>query len=247
MSLDQAVTAFGTIEANPSLVAQVFAPLWGRIEFTDRPLAVGDRVERGKELVRITLELSALERAPMEAKQKDIKGALQQAKERRDAAQFEYDRAQELVAANPAFEQDLKWAKELFDEAKDSYEQIAKQDEGYVGIIKFRDPRKIPVLAPLSGTVASVDFVPGQLDLNGEYRKLFTIVDTSQVWLRRQVYLSDVWKLKEGQAALLFPEGNSSRPFTGTIRWIGDTADPVNRTVPVILNVPNPDRRLALG
>ena len=247
MPLEQAITAYGTIEANPASLAEVFAPLWGRIEYPDKPLAVGDRVERGKELVRITLELSAIERAPMEAKQKDIKGALAQARERKDAAQFEYDRAQKLAAANPAFEQDLKWAKELLDEANDAYEQIAKQDLGYVGVIKFRDPRKIPVAAPISGTIATIDFVPGQLNLNGEYRKLFTIVDTTQVWVRGQIYLSDVWKLKAGQAVQVFPEGASSRAITGAVRWIGDSVDPANRTVPVILTVPNPDRRVALG
>ena len=101
MPIEQAITAFGTVEADPARVAEVFAPLWGRIEFPGQPLAVGDRVERGKEMVRVILELSAIERAPMEAKQKDIKGALQQATERLEAAQFEYGRAQKLFAAHP--------------------------------------------------------------------------------------------------------------------------------------------------
>ena len=35
--------------------------------------------------------------------------------------------------------------------------------------------------------------------------------------------------------------------MAGTVHWIGDTVDPANRTVPVILTVPNPEQRLALG
>ncbi|MBF8304961.1 MAG: HlyD protein [Acidobacteria bacterium] len=247
MQLEQAITAFGTVEPNPSLVADVFAPLWGRIEFPGAPLAVGERVERGKEMVRVILELSAVERAPMEAKQKDIRSALAQAKERRDAAQLAYERAEMLAKSNPAFEQDLKWAEELLDEAEDALQQVTKQDQDYVGVVRFRDPRRTPVVAPLSGTITSVDFVPGQLNLNGEYRKLFTIADTSEVWVRAQTYLSDVWMLRTGQPVKIFPEGAAGPPRAGTVRWIGDTVEPSSRTVPVIITVPNSEQPLALG
>jgi cobalt-zinc-cadmium efflux system membrane fusion protein len=246
MQLEQAITAFGTVEPNPALVAEVFAPLWGRIEFPGQPLGVGDRVERGKEMVRVILELSAVERAPMEAKQKDIRSALAQAKERRDAAQVAYERAEMLAKSSPAFEQDLKWAEELLDEAEDALQQITKQDQDYVGVVRFRDPRRTPVVAPITGTITSVDFVPGQLNPNGEYRKLFTIADTSEVWVRAQAYLSDVWMLRTGQPVKIFPEG-AERPRTGTVRWIGDTVEPSSRTVPVIVTVPNAEQPLALG
>ena len=267
MPLDQAVTAFGAVEADPAHVAEVFAPLWGRIEFPGEPLAVGDHVDRRQELVRVILELSAVERAPMEAKQKDIRSALDQATQRRDAAKIAYERAQKLAEASPAFEQDLKWAEELLDEAEDAYQQIAKQDKDYVGVVQFRDPRRTPVLAPIAGTITSVDFVPGQLNLNGEYRKLFTIIDTSSVWVRARMYLSDVSKLRDGQPAQVFPEGAGERSIAGTVsgtlsgpvrgtvrgtlRWIGDTVNPADRTVPVIVTVPNAGpnnaQRLALG
>jgi RND family efflux transporter MFP subunit len=247
MPVEQSLTAYGAIEPKPDHVAEVVAPLWGRIEFSKQPLAVGDKVQRGQELVRVILELSQVERAPMEAKQQDIKGALQKAKERRDAAQLEYDRAQKLVAANPAFGQDLKWAKELLDEANDTYEQIAKEDRNYVGVIRFRDPRRTPVLAPISGTITSIDFTPGQLDLNGDFRKLFTIVDTAAVRVRADVFLADVWKLKPGDEVVVHPAGNPGRAVKGTIAWIGDTVDAVNRTVPVLADVANPDQQLALG
>ena len=246
MPLEQAVTAFGAVEPDPAKVAEVFAPLWGRIEFPAETLVVGDRVERRQELVRVILELSAIERAPMEAKQKDIRSALEQATQLRDAAKIEYERAKKLAAANPAFEQDLRWAEELFDEAEDAYQQIAKQDQDYVRVIEFRDPRRTPVLSPISGTITSVDFVPGQLNLNGEYRKLFTITDTSSVWVRALVYLSDALQLRDGQSAQIFPEG-AEGSIAGTVRWIGDTVNPADRTVPVIVSVPNRNDRLALG
>src|ERR1019366_1617101 len=166
---------------------------------------------------------------------------------RRDAAQLQYERAQKLFASNPAFEQDLKWAKELFDEANNTYEQIVKEDKGYVGVIKFRDPRRTPVNAPIAGTITFIGFTPGQLDLNGDYRKLFTIVDTTTVWARGDVFLNDVWKLKAGEEVVVHPAGKPERSLKGTIHWIGDTADAANRTVPVLVDVPNPGQQLALG
>ncbi|MBI2815671.1 MAG: efflux RND transporter periplasmic adaptor subunit [Acidobacteria bacterium] len=245
--VEQVISSYGAVEAKPDRTAEVVAPLWGRIEFAKQPLAVGDKVEKGQQLVQIVLELSQVERQPMEAKQLDIKGALQRAKERRDAAQVEYERAQKLVKVNPAYEQDQKWAKQWFDETNDVYEQIAKQDRDYVGVIKFRDPRKTPVISPLSGIITTMDFTPGQLDLNGEYRKLFTISDTSVVFARGDVYLADVWKLKPGDTVLVHPSVRSERSLKGKIHWIGDTVDPITRTVPVLADVPNPNGDLAIG
>ena len=247
MPLEQSISAYGRAEPSPPLAAEVFAPLWGRIEFADRPLAVGDSVEKGQQLVSVILELSAIERAPMEAKQKDIRAALQQAKERLDAAQIEYDRAEKLFQANPAFEQDLKWAKDLLAEAKDAYRQVEEQDKGYVGVIQFRDPRKTLVTAPIAGTITSVDFTPGELNLNGEYRKLFTIVETSHVWIRGDVVLPDALRLKVGQPAQVFPPSSPDQPLQGTIRYLDDAVDPVNRTLTALVDVPNPNGTLALG
>ena len=245
--LDQSLTAYGTVEPKPDHTAEVVAPLWGRVEFSKGPLAVGNKVEKGQELVRVILELSQVERAPMDAKQDDIRGALQKAKAQNDAAKLEYERTQKLAAANPAFEQDLKWAKQWFDETNDTYEQIAKEDRNYVGTIKFRDPRRTPVLAPIAGTITSIDFTPGQLNLNGDYRKLFTITDSSAVWVRADVPLVDVFKVKTGEEVLVHPAGNPARSLKGAVHWIGDTVDAVNRTVPVIVDVSNADQQLTLG
>ena len=247
LPLEQTLAAAGTIQAKPENTADVVAPLWGRIEFSKNALAVGDHVDKAQELVKVILELSQVERAPMEAKQTDIRGALAKAKDRRDAAKIELDRAQKLFDANPAYEQDLKWAKELYDEANNTWQQIDKEDKGYVGVIKFRDPRKTPVYAPIAGTITYVGFTPGQLDLNGEFLKLFTIVDTSTVWARADVFASDVWKLKAGEAVVVHPAGHPEISLQGSIRWIGDTMDPATRTVPVLADIPNPNRELAIG
>ncbi|HEY7680410.1 MAG TPA: efflux RND transporter periplasmic adaptor subunit [Terriglobia bacterium] len=247
VALDQTASAFGVIQARPDLTAEVQAQLWGRIEFPEKPLAVGDAVRRGQTLAVVILELSAFERGPMEAKDLDIKGALKKAEERRQAAQLQYERAQKLHAANPAFEADVKWAKELLDEATSIRDEMKKQDEQFQAVMKFRDPRRTPVQSPINGVITTIDFVPGELNATDEYRRLFTVVDPSRVWARADVYVNDVWKLKKGQSVRVIPASAAARPATGAIHWIGDTLDPVNRTVPVIVDLPNEGRTFALG
>ena len=247
MPLGGTVTAFGNVAPDSRLLADVYASLWGRIEFADKPLLVGSRVEKGQELVMLVLELSQVERGLMLEKQKNIKGALEEAKKRLDAAQVEYERAQKLFAANPAFEPDLKWAKELYDEAKKVYDEIAEQDKNYVNVIKIRDPRKTAVTAPMSGIITSIGFTPGQLNLTDEYRSLFTIADTSRVWVWTQVYLYDAWKVKVGEPAVVYPGEGGSKPLPGTVRYIDDAVDPAGRTLRVLVEVANPQQQLALG
>ncbi|MBI2820451.1 MAG: efflux RND transporter periplasmic adaptor subunit [Acidobacteria bacterium] len=247
MLLGQTVTAYGIVESRPDLTAIVQAPLWGRLEWAEKPLAVGDRVKKGQQLVQVVLELNALERGLMEQKDVDLKGAKKRAEDRRNAARFEYDRIQALRANNPVYEADEAWAKQLFDQATADYDEIVKQDTSYQAVMKWRDPRRTPVASPMDGVLTTVDFVPGELNVTDEYRNLFTIVDLNAVWVRAQVVLADVTKLKDGDSVRVYPATSGSKPVLGRIRWIGDTIDPANRTAPVLVDVANEGHVFALG
>jgi RND family efflux transporter MFP subunit len=245
--LDQVIHATGQVQARPDMTAIVEAPLWGRIEFAQKPLSVGESVKRGQQLAVVTLELSAVERGPLEAKDLDIKGMVTRARERRDAAQQEYERMQKLAASDPLYEPDAKWAKELRDEALRIFDEYRKQDEGIEATKKFRDPRKTPINCPINGIISSIDFTPGELNVTDEYKKLFTIVDPSRVWVKAQVYGSDVIALKKGQQASIIHPSIPNKPLQGTIHWIGESIDPVNRSVPLLVDVANEGNLLAFN
>ncbi|OFV98022.1 MAG: hypothetical protein A3F68_04320 [Acidobacteria bacterium RIFCSPLOWO2_12_FULL_54_10] len=247
MPLQERISAFGAVEPDSQLVADIFAPFWGRIDFASAPLRVGDKVTKGQEVVLLSLELSAFERGLMLEKQKNLQGALVESQKRQDAAQVELDRAQKLASANPAYEQDLKWAKTLFDEAKKIHDEIAEQEKNYANAIKARDPRKTPITTPIAGQVTAIDFVPGQIGLTDEYLKLLTVTDTSFVWVWTQVQLHDAWKIKTGQVAQVFPADTTDNPLAGKVQYIDDAVDPANRTLRVLVRVPNANQRLALG
>lgn len=247
ISLGKTVAAFGTVESRPDLTAIVQAPLWGRIEWAKEPLAVGDRVKKGQQLVKIVLELSAYERGLMEQKNVDLKGAEKRAEDRRNASRLEYDRLQALSAKNPVYKADAAWAKQLFDQASADYQEIVKQERNYQAVMKWRDPRITPITSPIDGVITTVDFVPGEINPIGQYRNLFTIVNPSDVWVRAQVLIPDVTQLKDGDAIRVYPASSDNKPIVGHIRWIGDTIDAVNRTVPVLIDVSNEGRVFALG
>jgi len=247
ISLGQTIAAYGTVEARADLTAIVQAPIWGRIEWAQEPLAVGDRVKKRQELVQLVLELNALERGLMEQKDVDVKGAMKRAEDRRNAARLEYDRLKALRAKNPIYEADEAWAKQLFDQATADYTEIVKQDNVYQAIMKWRDPRITPVASPIDGVITTVDFVPGGVNVFGAYLNLFTIVDLSHVWVRAQARLNDVTKLKDGDTLRVFPAASGSKPIVGRVRWIGDTLNAVDRTVPVLVDVANEGHIFALG
>jgi membrane fusion protein, heavy metal efflux system len=247
VALVQTVLAYGIVEGRADLTAIVQAPLWGRIEWSKGPLAVGDHVKKNQELVQVVLELNALERGAMETKDRDIKGAKKHAEDRRNAARLEYDRVRALHAKDPSYEADEAWAKQLFDQANADYNEIVKQDLNYQGTMKFRDPRRTPVASPINGVITTIDFVPGQLNQTTNYKQLFTIVDPSQVWVRAQVFLADVARLKDGDSVRVYPPNADSKAVSGKIRWIGDTIDPASRTAPVLIDVSNEGEAFALG
>lgn len=99
----------------------------------------------------------------------------------------------------------------------------------------------LPVTASLSGVVVSRDVVAGEVvDTD---KPLFTVADTSQMWLRLNVPLEESSYVEVGQPVTFSPDG-SFEPVTGTIDWMSTSADQKTRTVAVRATLRNPDHRL---
>jgi cobalt-zinc-cadmium efflux system membrane fusion protein len=99
----------------------------------------------------------------------------------------------------------------------------------------------IPVVAPRDGLVAIRNVVRGEvIDTT---ITLFTIVDTSQMWLLLDVPVEDARYLAQGQKVVFRPDGETTE-HTGTITWISTDIDAQTRTVKVRAELANPDGRL---
>jgi RND family efflux transporter MFP subunit len=245
------VQATGVLSAKPELVAEVTAPLWGRIEFAKRRLAPGERVSQGEPLARVVLELSAEERYTMNERYFDIQSEEEQAKQRAEQAELMFRRAVELLKAdtrNQARKKEVEISERIFRSAREEQELIARQKRAFENVMKIRDPKITTVTAPISGSITEVHFTPGELDRTQEFRRLFTVTDTSKLWLEAHVFESDIEAAVSGHKAYFstVADPEKRRPLGKPVAVAGEL-EPGKHTLKVIYEVPNPAGELKLG
>ncbi len=244
------IAAAGVIRPRPESIAEVTAPIWGRIEFAGRKLSPGDYVKKGEELVSLVLELSIEERYPMNARYQDIKSELDQSRRRMERAEQEYRRAIELLKLeqeSPLRQKEAEWAERVYRAAVEEYNLVSRQERAYQETMRRRDPKFTPVTAPISGTITEIHFTPGELNPTEEFRKLFTIVDLSRVWLEAEIFEKDIGTVMAARRAYFSTSANPERRLLGRPVAFSGWMSEHNRTLKVIYEVPNPGRELKLG
>lgn len=77
-------------------------------------------------------------------------------------------------------------------------------------------------------------------------RSLFTVADTSTVWVQADLYEKDLAAAQVGQPVKLTADAYPGEIFTGRLTYISDVIDTKTRTAKLRCEVPNPDGRLKL-
>ncbi|MBC2603837.1 efflux RND transporter periplasmic adaptor subunit [Puniceicoccus vermicola] len=99
--------------------------------------------------------------------------------------------------------------------------------------------------APVGGVVVAKNVKEGDYVQTGE--PLFKIVDLSVLWAYLDAYESDLPWLKFGQDVTFTVESFPGQTFHGRISFINPEVDRKTRTIPIRVNVPNPDGQLKPG
>lgn len=99
--------------------------------------------------------------------------------------------------------------------------------------------------APIGGVVVQKHVKEGDYVKTGE--PLFKIVDLTHLWAYLDAYESDLPWLRYGQDVAFTVEAIPGITFHGRIAFIDPEVNAKTRTVPVRVNVPNPDGRLKPG
>jgi len=99
--------------------------------------------------------------------------------------------------------------------------------------------------APVGGVVVSKNVKEGDYVKTGE--PLFKIVDLSTLWAYLDAYESDLPWLRYGQDVSFTVETRPGETFHGQIAFIEPEVNSKTRTVPLRVNVPNPDGKLKPG
>ncbi|MDQ8195252.1 efflux RND transporter periplasmic adaptor subunit [Coraliomargarita sp. SDUM461004] len=99
--------------------------------------------------------------------------------------------------------------------------------------------------APIGGVVVAKHVKEGDYVKTGE--SLFKIVDLSRLWAYLDAYESDLPWLRYGQDVSFSVEAIPGETFHGQVAFIEPEVNRKTRTVPIRVNVPNPESKLKPG
>ena len=236
----------GEIIPKPDLIVKVVANMWGKI-YLEEGVYEGARVEKDQPLARTVLELPALERLPLNDRTIDIEEHLEIAKARARLALADYRRAVEIAKTNPYYEAESERRKKIYDAALKSLQIANQQNQRQLGVIKRRDPRTVIIKSPINGYIDEIYVVPGDINPDGEFRELLTIIDLSTVWVQADIYEKDLQAFRNSPDALIASEAYPDEIFRSRFQTVGSEIDPKTRTIPVYYELPNPGDRLKAG
>jgi cobalt-zinc-cadmium efflux system membrane fusion protein len=116
-------------------------------------------------------------------------------------------------------------------------------DSDLARILKEHDTRPLlDITTPLGGTVVFRHAVLGEAV--EPTTKLYTVADTSKVWLWIDVYERDISKVEPGQKVTFAVMGGGPEEtptaYKGKVTWVGAEVDQTTRTTKVRAEVPNP-------
>lgn len=95
------------------------------------------------------------------------------------------------------------------------------------------------MVAPFKGVVVEASAVPGEIAT--PERPVFSVADVERLWLRIDVYESDLAKIAKGQRVVFTVEGLQGARFSGKIVAVGAEVDERTRTVRVFADIKNTD------
>lgn len=247
-TLIAAVDASGTVDTPPGGSAEVGAPVAGRLVLAAQGLPrPGERVRRGQLLA----SLAPTPSSPEDAARAEL--SIAEAEARVSAARAAVERSDRLLAdrAIPAREVDdarreLGVAQHSLDAAQRAA-ALFQGASGGQGVGAFR------LLAPIDGTLVSVDVKPGAAVEVGT--TLFRIVDARELWIRARVPEQDAARLRvDHDAAFRVVGAERFAPIDVTgddanasVVMVARTVDPTSRTVEVIYALREPDSALRVG
>ncbi len=221
-TLSREILAVGRVEEAETGLAAISARIGGRIDklFVE---ATGQSVQRGQALALIyspDLVITAEEyKLALENRRRLEAGALPQA----------ITQADELVAAG-------RRRMELWGVTAKQIEEAASAKEPKI---------HITIYSPASGIVTERKVVEGQYVKEGDL--LYTVSDLGAVWVKADLYESDMPSVRIGHSVEVTTEALPGAKLRGRVSFIDPMVNPQTRTVAVRIPIANPGLRLRPG
>lgn len=218
------------IQFNPDRVAHVSSLVSGQIQAVSA--AVGDRVEAGQILV----ELNSVELGQARAELSRARALLGVASQNRD-------RQERLRAEGISSERSLLEAELVYEEAE--AERGAASSRLRVFGVSGGSGPALSLDSPIGGLVFERHATRGENVSPDE--TLFVVADVSSVWVTGRVYEQQVSRVVPGMAATLTLSAYPGRAWSGRVDFVGMALDEETRTLPIRVELDNPDGVLRPG
>jgi membrane fusion protein, heavy metal efflux system len=235
-------SAVGSIDFNEDMTVQVFTPYQGRI--LELFAKVGDDVKKGDILFTIdSPDLLAAESNLIAAA-----GVM-------DLTTRALDRLKVLYETRAVAQKDLEQAVSdqmtadgTLKTARDAVRIFGKTDAEIDEIIKERraDPRLV-VPSPITGHITARNAAPGLFVQPGNPPPVYSVADTSTMWMLANVAESDVPAFHLGQAVKVSLLSYPDKLFDGKISTITSMVDPNTHRMLVRSEIKDPRHELRSG
>lgn len=221
------VTVLGELAVNQDVYAEVGTPIAARVVRID--VAPGDAVRAGQ-------TVAVLESAELGKMRADVGAAVA----RSDLARKTLDRKRALAADRIVPAKELQEA-----EAEAAAAEAALRSARAAATTLGGSGSSILLRSPVAGTVIERNAVQGQL--SDPARPLLRIGDLSRLWLTAHAFERDALRLSTGAVATVTFPALPGKRFTATVANIGREVDSRSRTIPVRLDIANPEGVLRPG
>jgi cobalt-zinc-cadmium efflux system membrane fusion protein len=254
--IQEMIKATGVVSPDETRVAHIYPLAQG---IAEKPyVRLGDHVQAGQALLLYdNIELGetvgehlsmhgevAREKAQLEVARKSVERANTligvEAISPRD---FELRKAEELQAeaAVQSKEAELARSEEKlhrFGLTEEQVQRLRVSGEGH------RTASHNTLRAPFAGIITKYDVSQGESVARD--KELFTLVDTSSVWVLGDIYEKDLGRIPGHGDCLVTVSSYPDERFRGRITYLSDFLDPNSRTAKLRCVVPNKDGRLKL-
>ncbi|MDQ2901445.1 MAG: efflux RND transporter periplasmic adaptor subunit, partial [Acidobacteriota bacterium] len=244
-TLAPSIAVVGRVQAQPGRASDVTPPFAGRLISSGAPIPrVGDTVKRGQVLAELEQLLTAPERTQYASQVTQFEASATQAQQEVDLRRVELDRAKQLFEGGAIPLKQYQTAEFNLRQAESRFQSAQKSVSQFQALLsrESRGPRRVPILAPISGTVATSGLTAGmQVDPT---KSLLSIVDLGTVWVQAAVPETELGATRKAIFAEITSPAVPGRIYRGTLVTVGPAVDAANRTVPVIYRVSNTDGAL---
>lgn len=232
----EGVTTLGELGVNEDAYAEVASPISARV--LSLLASPGQQVKKGQPLV----ELQSPELGKARA-------ALQSAQARATAARQTAERKRTLGAERIVAQKDVQAAEA---EAATAEADVSAARSGLLALgvdapeaAGGRGSAAFTLRSPVEGTVIERHAVVGQMA--DPSRSLFHVGDLSRLWLTVHAFERDAVRIQRGAQARVTFTALPGKDFAAKVGFIGQRVDPASRTIPVRLELDNPEGVLRPG